>query len=724
MQGAIGYGGLIHSVNNFVLRKDISQLINGHESVLELDVILRAYRQIGISPSEEQALSKIELVRSNYRQALVRAEILIRQGQPVEEIDRVIKVDDGPAILALKELKKVVAEQRYSSIRKLSNQVNSTSRVVIVSAISAGVILILLSVLLAWFIRVRIVSPIVTLVNAFDSVDPETIDGTRLPTSSTARPNELGQLAISGNRFLTAIENQLTERRLAEDKLSAIVENTGEGIVTINSSGEIELFNQGAEKIFGYAASEVIGSNVAVLVPEAERLEHDRFVKQSEIHAPRIINRSRDLQGQRKNGELFPLELNIAPMEVGTNNKFVGIMRDVSKRKLQELELISARDAAEAANLAKSEFLSSMSHELRTPMNAILGFGQLMEGDPVEELSPRQLDYVGQILRGGEHLLELIDQVLELSKIESGNLTYSLEAFDVIDVMEEASAMVAKSAAENGIKFKNLKDSHDKLLVWADRSRVRQVLLNLLSNAIKYNSKNGTVTLDAEVLDTSEIKISISDTGYGIPENKQAHLFEPFNRLGREAGEIEGTGIGLTITKQIVELLDGHVGFDSKVGEGSNFWVTFPLAATSQILQDSDLLPHAHTLAGNFDMGQKTILYIEDNPTNLRLMQEVIRQIPDMQMLSAHNAEIGLAVARENKTDIILMDINLPGMSGIDALKVLRTHSNTSEIPVIALTAAAMPSEIAAGKAAGFEDYIIKPINVPEVLSALNKHMN
>ena len=723
LRSTIGYGGLIHNVKNYILRKDNAMLIKGHETLLELDVILKAYRHTGISQNEEISLLVIETVISQYRNALIHAEKLIHQGLPIAEIDQAIKVDDGAAFRAFAELENGVVEFRHANLSDLGERVAGVSKLIIYSTVIFGLMMIILSVLYGWFIRTRIVSPITKLVRAFDNIDPNTMSKARLPVEDDVQPEELSHLANSGNRFLKTVDVLLKERQRMEEQVSAIVQNTGEGIVTIDAKGRIELFNLGAESIFGYKAEEIIGENVAILLPEGERIEHDQFVQQSEIYAPRIINRARDLEGQRKNGELFPLELNVAPMVFEDERKFVGILRDVSERKEQEINLIAARDEAEAANLAKSNFLSSMSHELRTPMNAILGFGQLLENNPGEQLSPRQLDYMGHILKSGDHLLDLINQVLELSKIETGNFSVSFEAFDVSDVMEEAVAMIMRSAVENGIYVGNLKDSQQLPLVWADRSRVRQVLLNLLSNAIKYNQKDGRVILDAAIIGSDQIQISVSDTGHGIPKEKHDQLFEPFNRLGREAGEIEGSGIGLTITKEIVDLLGGIIEFESKVEIGSVFKVPLPLAQPHQIIDIEQIANEALPTKKLVTEGNKAVLYIEDNPANLSLMHEVVKLIPNMDMLSAHNAEIGLAVARDNNIDVILMDINLPGMSGIEALKVLRAHSDTRSIPVIAITAAAMPKEIELGKKAGFEEYIVKPIRIPEVLAAIEKHM-
>jgi hypothetical protein len=398
--------------------------------------------------------------------------------------------------------------------------------------------------------------------------------------------------------------------------------------------------------------------------------------------------------------------------------------QDINDVKRSEQELKTAVALADTANKAKSEFLSSMSHELRTPLNAILGFGQLLEFNPKEQLSDHQTDQVHQILKGGAHLIDLIDQVLELSKIESGNFSISIENVNPNLVIMESIKLVETQAEENHIEIELAVPEDNLSMVLTDRSRLRQILLNLLSNAVKYNRGGGRVTVSLGEPENNFQRISVSDTGLGIPSNSQNELFEPFNRLGRETGEIEGTGIGLTITKQLVELMGGKIGFESEENVGSTFWIELPVsdgrALEGEPFDDEtigEIQAHSSRSGG-------IILYIEDNPANLRLMEAVIERLPNLTMMSAPNAEFGLSLARDVLPDVILMDINLPGMDGVSALKKLRQADRTKSIPVIAISAAAMPHEIERGKAAGFEDYITKPIKVPEVLKAISANLN
>lgn len=396
--------------------------------------------------------------------------------------------------------------------------------------------------------------------------------------------------------------------------------------------------------------------------------------------------------------------------------RMIGSVQDIT-------ELRQSQEAAEQANQAKSEFLSSMSHELRTPMNAILGFGQLLEHNPAEPLSKAQSEHVQHILKGGDHLLELIDQVLELSKIEAGKISLSIENVNSIDNIEECLAMVGNQAKGRNIELEFSPPDFDLPSLQTDYNRFKQVLLNLLTNAIKYNSEGGKVTVSVSLAENDFLRISVADTGYGIPLEKQEGLFEPFNRLGREAGEIEGTGIGLTITKEIVELLGGQIGFESEENVGSAFWIELPQSDEQSVDGTDQQTEAIQGISAETSTSSGVVLYIEDNPANIRLMEAIIERLPDLSLKSAHTAELGLDMARDIHPDIILMDINLPVMDGIAALNRLRANDQTKDTPVIAISAAAMPNEIERGKAAGFEDYLTKPINVPEVIKAINKHI-
>jgi len=389
---------------------------------------------------------------------------------------------------------------------------------------------------------------------------------------------------------------------------------------------------------------------------------------------------------------------------------------------IEELEI--AKEKAEIANRAKSEFLSSMSHELRTPMNAILGFAQMLQFNPKEPLSETQKSSVDLILRGGNHLLELIEQVLELSKIEAGHLSLNVTHTPARDVIDQSLTLIQSRADRDGIKIIDQIGRGDLPVLWTDRTRLMQVLLNLLSNAVKYNREQGTVTLTCQEQPDQMFRISVVDTGMGIPIEKQDDLFKPFERLGLEAGAIEGTGIGLTITRQIVEVLGGQIGFESEVGQGSTFWIDVPMSKK----QDTGIAnvkmatsPGKMIKERDETGSQYVVLYVEDNPANMQLMEMIFDRIGNTRLLTAYDAELGIDLAKSEQPDLILMDINLPGMNAVETLKQLQNTVETKSIPVIAITAAGVSKNVEAELKAGFKDYITQPLNVPEVIRTIEE---
>ncbi|MDP1524375.1 MAG: response regulator [Rhodocyclaceae bacterium] len=391
--------------------------------------------------------------------------------------------------------------------------------------------------------------------------------------------------------------------------------------------------------------------------------------------------------------------------------KMLGVVQDIDDRKRAELNLILARETAERANQSKSDFLSSMSHELRTPMNAIIGFAQMLEYD--SEMTADQQDNVHEILKAGRHLLDLINEVLDLAKIESGRIELSMEGVDLHALAEDCRHLIQPIADKAGISLSF--DLPAERAVFADRVRLKQVLLNLLSNAIKYNRPDGSVRLTAAAAaKPGHLRIVVADTGHGIPPERIGDLFQPFNRLGAEAGEIEGTGIGLTITRRLVDMMGGEMGVDSTLGVGSSFWLELALGQTANVGAGKTAAESIN--ASESPQREAKVLAIDDNPANLKLIAQVMGLREHVHLLTAHTPELGIELALAHRPDLILLDINMPGMDGYQVLKVFQASAELRHIPVVAITANAMPRDIERGKAAGFTDYLTKPLDIGHFL--------
>ncbi|MBT5869245.1 MAG: response regulator [Nitrospinaceae bacterium] len=529
---------------------------------------------------------------------------------------------------------------------------------------------------------------------------------------------------VKGERVFIGTLRDISEQKQAEEiiarsesRFRSILENAIDAIITIDQQGIIETFNPAAGKIFGYANHEVIGENVKILMPEPYKSEHDHYLQRYlETKTSKIIGTTIELTGVRKNGELFPLSFSLSQISEPDKITFTGIIRDITSNKRVESEIIIAKEEAERANRAKSEFLSHMSHELRTPLNAIMGFSQLLTLSP-DSLTPIQLTNIKRIYSSGEHLLKLINEVLDLARIESGQVSMSLEPLQIGELLNSMMPLVSPLAADSGIHLFYIKNEFSERFILADKTRLNQVLLNLISNAIKYNKEKGEVEISLKKTTEKYLRIAVTDTGPGIPLDKQKYLFESFNRLGADQTGVEGTGIGLNITKKLTELMNGKLGLDSTPGKGSCFYVDLPFSAASQTYEHPQEPPPSPSPHEN----QKfNILYVEDNSANLDLIKQVFQVRENINLSSAPDAKLGIELACALQPDLILMDINLPGMSGIEACKQLRNNPKTSGIPVIAVSANAMEKDIKKAMAAGFSDYIAKPINVPQFLEKID----
>ena len=575
-------------------------------------------------------------------------------------------------------------------------------------------------------------------------------DGSFFPMEISASEMELG-----GQRYFTGILRDISARKQAEEALlkagalqSAIFNSANFSSIATDAKGVIQIFNVGAERMLGYNASEVMNqitpadiSDPQEVIARAEALSIELGTPITPGFEALVFKASRGIEDIyeltyiRKDGSRFPAVVSVTALRdaqdtiigyllIGTDNtarKLVEAERIRLEQILQDknAELERATLVAERANQAKSDFLSSMSHELRTPLSAILGFAQLMEsGSP--EPTPAQKRSIEQILKAGWYLLELINEILDLAVIESGKLSMSLEAVSLSEIMHECEAMIEPQAKKRGIRLTFAHFEADRF-VKADRTRVKQVFINLLSNAIKYNRVDGIVTVDSIMKGTELIRISVRDTGAGLAPEQIAKLFQPFNRLGQEANAEQGTGIGLVVCKRLVEWMGGVIGVESTVGKGSIFWVELNLTAEPEVAGQKDQPATNAPAHVEGDEPLYTILYVEDNPANMMLVEDIISRRPDIRLLSAVDGKSGIELARASMPDVILMDIHLPGISGIDAMRILVADEATGHIPVIALSANAIPRDIEKGLEAGFFRYLTKPIKVDEFMNTLDE---
>jgi signal transduction histidine kinase/AmiR/NasT family two-component response regulator len=567
----------------------------------------------------------------------------------------------------------------------------------------------------------------------------------------SVRQHELTEAAEKLNQQLRA---EITERKHAEEALlkagalqSAIFNSANFSSIATDAKGVIQIFNVGAERMLGYTAAEVMNkitpaeiSDPQELIARAEALTAELATTIAPGFEALVFKASREIEDIyeltyiRKDGSRFPAVVSVTALRdaqdaiigyllIGTDNtarQLVEAERALLDQALKDknAELESAKFVAEKANLAKSDFLSSMSHELRTPLSAILGFAQLMEsGSPSPTASQKRS--IDQILQGGWYLLELINEILDLALIESGKLSLSLEPISLAEVMHECQDMIEPQAQKRGISVA-FPQFDIPCFVEADRTRMKQIVINLLSNAIKYNKVGGSVVVDHVTSAPGRIRIRVKDSGEGLSADKMTQLFQPFNRLGQEASGEEGTGIGLVTTKRLIELMGGSIGAESTVGTGSVFWIELNLTAEPQPAAGAAKPTAAARAQVNADAQSRTLLYVEDNPANLMLVEDLIGRRPDIRLLSARDGNRGVEIARASRPDVILMDINLPGISGVKALRILAEDPTTAHIPVIALSANAIPRDIEKGLEAGFFRYLTKPIKVNEFMETLD----
>ncbi|WP_374320158.1 PAS domain S-box protein [Aquabacterium sp.] len=515
---------------------------------------------------------------------------------------------------------------------------------------------------------------------------------------------------------MIGIHSDISEQKAAEDEqmlFRRIFNATEQSICVLDAAERIVYVNDAYVRTLGYSREEILGRNFRYFKPENDEsfqvLDH-------------LYRKRRPWTGmttrRRKDGSEFTAMNHYGWVEDEHSviqHLFV-IFTDFTEELAKRQELAEAKETAELANRAKSEFLSSMSHELRTPMNAIIGFAQILEYDA--ELTADQHDNVHEILKAGRHLLSLINDVLDLAKIESGKVELSLEPVRLVNVMTDCRHLIQPLAASRGITLEF--GDFSNISLFADRVRIKQVVLNLLSNAVKYNRAGGHISVSTSPSQNGYQRVSITDTGEGISAQGLRQLFQPFNRLAAENSEIEGTGIGLSICKRLVQLMGGVIGVDSEVGVGSTFWFELQTTAEDQESESGFIDQLGHDSG---EVYRHCVLCIDDNPTNLKLMEQMLDLRPNIDVLTAENPDKGIELAMARLPDLILLDINMPGLDGYQVMDIFKASDVLKGIPVIAVTANAMQHDIERGISAGFADYLTKPLNVPTFLRAVDQYL-
>ncbi len=529
----------------------------------------------------------------------------------------------------------------------------------------------------------------------------------------------------------------VSERKAAEEALresearsSAVIQHALDCVITIDHEGAVVEFNPAAEATFGYTRAEALGRDLnELIVPPAFHEAHRRgiahFLRTGE--GP-LLNQRIEVPALRKGGAQITAELAATAIPLSDPPLFTAYLRDITERKRAEQELQATKEAAEAANRAKSEFLSRMSHELRTPMNSILGFAQLLARKP---LPPDQRRSVDHILKAGRHLLNLINEVLEISRIEANREQLSLEPVRVDGILREALNLIQPLAAQRGCRIDDRIAAEPDYHVLADRQRLTQVLLNLLSNAVKYNRPGGHVGLSCEKVsgaraadgnDAGErLRIRVRDTGTGIAPEKMGQLFVPFERLGAEHSDVEGTGLGLALSKRLVEAMGGNMAAESELGQGSTFAIE--LALVESPLERLERSGHPAVTSGEIAPPTRsaTLLYIEDNVANLSLIETILSERAEITLLSALQGRLGLDLAWEHRPDLILLDLHLPDMPGHEVLRQLQNAAPTRDIPVVVISADVTPGRMERLMQAGARGFLGKPLDVEQFLNTIDE---
>lgn len=588
---------------------------------------------------------------------------------------------------------------------------------------------------MAWQSFEQSLSPFVVALNQHDDsfsnvcITPQSLD-------------ELGMLSFRWHNLWLKVlnyEQQLSDKNIGLEHdivqrtheleserhlINTILESAAAIIIILDKYGNILRINPAGERITGFSLNELRNQPIWDWLIPSEQLDAVKQVFNNLAESG--IDSQYENHLMKKNGERVLVTWNNSTIadESGQVQYIISIGIDISERQAAQRALEKAKETAENANVAKSEFLSRMSHELRTPMNAIIGFSQLLDIEN-ENFTPNQKSYIKEIIQGGNLLLALINDVLELSKIEKGTLDLEMEETDAIKIITESVSLLQPQARHNNITIIDNTDKSVELIIKADSFRLKQVCINLLSNAIKYNSENGKVIIETRVEDDN-LRISFRDTGPGIPLDKLDRLFKPFERLDNSYhNTIEGTGIGLALSKRLISLMEGTIGVDSQPSQGCTFYIILPFVKEIPILSSEreTEMPHTDSIDTTLLTQRYRVLYVEDNPANMRLIKSALRIRPDIELLTADTGRLGLDVAFSSDPDLILLDINLPELSGTEVLKELKKNDKCRHIPIIAVSANAMPFDIESGLKAGFDNYLVKPVNIKTLLDHMSYYL-
>ncbi|MDH5426160.1 MAG: ATP-binding protein [Gammaproteobacteria bacterium] len=601
-------------------------------------------------------------------------------------------------------------------------------------------IAVLLTFILAMLAARRLTSRLYAIASVVDAVQ----EGKRDLRTDVSGTDEAAQLSRQFNDMLDTLarrENEIIESHHAlvqsESRLHQIMDVTGEGIWDWDLQTDQISHNLSWCNILGLDKSSLSHSmeyfsrllhkdDLETVMARVQSCLHGNG-GYSSIH--RMIRQDGSTIWVQDRGEVTERDSDGKPL------RMLGSIADITQRKLAENKLIdindkleerverrtaemkAARDEAELASAAKSEFLSRMSHELRTPLNAILGFAQVLTSDTSEKLTPIQSESVEEILTAGEHLLELVNEVLDLSRIETGQIDLTIETVNTVNLIKTSLAQLRPLADQNNISMRF--DAVDDAAVLADQLRLNEVMINLISNAIKYNKPAGYITVSCKISKKNQLRISVEDSGRGISDNDMSRLFRPFERSESAYDAIEGTGIGLALVKKLLEAMNSEIHVKSTYGEGSTFWFDLPVSA-----ETTDDNSSATVRTASEGDALKKVLYIEDSIANMSLMRNIFSMHGGIELIEARTAEDGLSSAFKQPPDLILLDINLPGMDGFEALEQLKKNPLTAGVPVIAVTANAMLTDVERGSYAGFAEYITKPLDIKHLLTLINNYLN